>query len=149
MFARRMLPAHDDNEPMDRIPTTHTGSLPRPADLDEMLVDTAEGKEVPGVEERARAAIFEVVRLQDEAGVDLLNDGEQGKPGYATYIRQRLSGFDARPTPTPHAVPNWRSIPTTRLASTSSAPAPPCALPPAPARSRSGTTRRSSATSRP
>ena len=79
---------------MDRIATTHTGSLPRPADLDDMLVDEAAGKQVPGVEERARGAIFEVVRVQDEAGVDLLNDGEQGKPGYATYIRQRLSGFD-------------------------------------------------------
>ena len=79
---------------MDRIPTTHTGSLPRPADLDTMLVEQSRGEDVAGVEERARAAIFDVVRLQAEAGVDLINDGEQGKPGYATYIRRRLTGFE-------------------------------------------------------
>lgn len=79
---------------MDRIPTTHTGSLPRPADLDAMLVEASQGRRTPAVEERARTAILEVVRLQDEAGVDLLNDGEQGKTGYATYIRERLTGFE-------------------------------------------------------
>ncbi|MGH2928390.1 MAG: cobalamin-independent methionine synthase II family protein, partial [Solirubrobacteraceae bacterium] len=79
---------------MDRIPTTHTGSLPRPADLDAMLVEESAGRSVPGIDERAHAAVLEVVRLQEEAGVDLLNDGEQGKTGYATYVKQRLSGFD-------------------------------------------------------
>ena len=80
---------------MERILTTHTGSLPRPPDLEAMLIEeSSTGKEGPQLGERARAAIFEVVRLQDQAGIDLLNDGEQGKTGYATYIRQRLTGFD-------------------------------------------------------
>ena len=46
------------------------------------------------IEERAKQAVADVVRRQVEAGVDVLNDGEQGKTGYATYVRERLTGFD-------------------------------------------------------
>jgi 5-methyltetrahydropteroyltriglutamate--homocysteine methyltransferase len=79
---------------MDRILTTHTGSLPRPAELDQLLVAQAERRAAPGIAEQAKAAVEDAVRRQVEAGVDLLNDGEQGKTGYATYVRERLSGFD-------------------------------------------------------
>ena len=79
----------------DRILTTHTGSLPRPADLVELLRRSDAGEPV---DERAfdaavRAAVGEAVRKQVAAGITVVNDGEQGKPGYATYIKARVTGF--------------------------------------------------------
>ena len=79
----------------DRILTTHTGSLPRPADLVELLRRSDAGEPV---DERAfdgavRAAVGEAVRKQVAAGLTVVNDGEQGKPGYATYIKARVTGF--------------------------------------------------------
>ena len=41
-----------------------------------------------------RKAVDEVVRLQRESGVDVVNDGEEGKPGYSTYIKDRCTGFE-------------------------------------------------------
>ncbi|HWG60447.1 MAG TPA: cobalamin-independent methionine synthase II family protein [Streptosporangiaceae bacterium] len=72
----------------DRILTTHTGSLPRPASLDDR-----------GDKEAVRAAVEETVRRQLEAGVDIVNDGEMSKPSYATYVTERLSGFAGEPVP--------------------------------------------------
>ena len=66
----------------ERILTTHTGSLPRPAGLDRS--DTGQ----------VRAAVAETVRRQVDAGVDIVNDGEVSKPSYATYVIERLSGFE-------------------------------------------------------
>ena len=80
----------------DRILTTHAGSLPRPADLREMIVG-AEGGQPADPEkfnQRVREAVDEVVRLQREAGIDVINDGEEGKPGYSTYIKDRVTGFE-------------------------------------------------------
>ena len=79
---------------MSRIRTTHTGSLPRPHDLEEMIVEHDAGREPPGLEQRVAAAVDDVVRRQAETGIDLVNDGEQGKQGYATYVQDRLTGFD-------------------------------------------------------
>ena len=79
---------------MSRIRTTHTGSLPRPHDLEEMIVERDAGREPPGFEERVAAAVDDVVRRQTEAGIDLVNDGEQGKQSYSTYVQDRLTGFD-------------------------------------------------------
>jgi 5-methyltetrahydropteroyltriglutamate--homocysteine methyltransferase len=70
----------------DRILTTHTGSLPRPADLAD--------RHDP---EAVRAAVAETVRRQRDAGVDIVNDGEVSKPSYATYVTERLSGFTGEP----------------------------------------------------
>jgi 5-methyltetrahydropteroyltriglutamate--homocysteine methyltransferase len=70
----------------DRILTTHTGSLPRPASL----TDLADAEAV-------EAAVDETVRRQLEAGVDIVNDGEASKPSYATYVTERLTGFDGEP----------------------------------------------------
>jgi 5-methyltetrahydropteroyltriglutamate--homocysteine methyltransferase len=79
---------------MPRILTTHTGSLPRPDDLLQLLNARARGEAAPGLLERADAAVHEAVGLQAEAGVDLINDGEEGKEGYANYVKERLTGFD-------------------------------------------------------
>ena len=76
----------------ERILTTHTGSLPRPA----TLTDRFDGAEV-------EAAVEETVRLQRAAGIDIVNDGEVSKPSYATYVTERLTGFDGEP-----AVRQWR-----------------------------------------
>jgi len=76
------------------IRTTHTGSLPRPSDLVDMLTANDRGEQVPDLDARVRTAVADVVRRQAETGVDLLNDGEMSKIGYTTYVKQRLTGFD-------------------------------------------------------
>jgi len=83
----------------DRIQTTHIGSLPRPHDVldllrakfagqpyDQNVLDTAIAK-----------AVKESVRRQVECGIDIVTDGEFSKPGFFTYIQERLEGFEARP----------------------------------------------------
>lgn len=82
----------------DRILTTHTGSLPRPPDLTVMLeaLDTGAGTDPAAFEARVSRAVADVVRAQVDAGVDVVNDGEQGKVGYSTYVRHRLTGFDGQ-----------------------------------------------------
>jgi 5-methyltetrahydropteroyltriglutamate--homocysteine methyltransferase len=79
----------------DRILTTHTGSLPRPADLDQMIADREDGKDVDpaAFEERVRLAVADAVASQLAAGVSVVGDGEMGKSGYSTYVKDRLTGF--------------------------------------------------------
>jgi 5-methyltetrahydropteroyltriglutamate--homocysteine methyltransferase len=79
----------------ERFLTTHTGSLPRPEDLIRMMYAREEGVPVDqaALSKRVASAVEEVVRKQAEAGVDVVNDGEMSKPSYATYIKDRLSGF--------------------------------------------------------
>jgi len=79
----------------DRILTTHTGSLPRANDLTGLLesLDAGAVPEQSAFEARVRRAVADVVRQQVDAGVDVVNDGEQGKVGYSTYVRHRLTGF--------------------------------------------------------
>ena len=79
----------------DRILTTHTGSLPRPSGLVGLLRKGDLGEPVDGREfdGAVRAAVDDVVRKQVAAGIAVVNDGEQGKPGYATYIKARVTGF--------------------------------------------------------
>ncbi len=85
----------------DRILTTHTGSLPRPADLVEMLYAQEKGElqNPAAFKERVRAATAKVVKQQIDDGVDIVNDGEMGKIGYATYVKDRLTGFDGEAGP--------------------------------------------------
>ena len=88
----------------DRILTTHVGSLPRPQDVVDLLFAQDRGEPVDPVqfESTVRDAVNETVRLQIEAGIDIIDDGEMSKISYATYIRHRLTGFEgdsARPTP--------------------------------------------------
>ena len=79
----------------ERILTTHTGSLPRPDDLADMLFAKESGElgDRAAFDARVRSAVAEVVRKQAELGVDIVNDGEMGKIGYSTYVKDRLSGF--------------------------------------------------------
>jgi 5-methyltetrahydropteroyltriglutamate--homocysteine methyltransferase len=79
----------------DRFLTTHTGSLPRPDDLIRMMYAKEEGVPVDAaaLSQRVASAVLELVRKQADAGVDIVNDGEMSKPSYATYIKDRLSGF--------------------------------------------------------
>ena len=76
----------------DRILTTHTGSLPRPPSL----TDRHDGQAV-------RDAVQQSVTKQLAAGVDIINDGEMSKAGFATYVIERMSGFGGPPIP----VPRW------------------------------------------
>jgi 5-methyltetrahydropteroyltriglutamate--homocysteine methyltransferase len=80
----------------ERILTTHTGSLPRPLDLAATLqaLDAGTTPDPAAFDARVQRAVAEVVRQQVEAGVDIINDGEQGKVGYSTYVKHRLTGFD-------------------------------------------------------
>jgi len=79
----------------DRILTTHTGSLPRPPELRAVLVkkDQGEPYDKAELERLTREAVIAIVRRQAEVGVDVINDGEMSKPGYSTYVADRLSGF--------------------------------------------------------
>ena len=79
----------------ERILVTHVGSLPRPVALTNLMFMKEEGKEVEQniLESEIRAAVLETVKQQIEAGVDFISDGEMSKPSYATYIKDRLSGF--------------------------------------------------------
>ena len=79
---------------MTRIRTTHTGSLPRPPELEAMIVARDGGAQVEGIEDEVAAAVSDVVRRQAASSIDLLNDGEQGKQGYSTYVQDRLTGFE-------------------------------------------------------
>lgn len=85
----------------DRILTTHTGSLPRPDDLVTMLYaqDKGELRDRQAFAARVRTAVAEIVRKQVECGVDVVNDGEAGKIGYATYVKDRLTGFEGKAAP--------------------------------------------------
>ncbi|MFM9883737.1 MAG: cobalamin-independent methionine synthase II family protein [Burkholderiales bacterium] len=79
----------------NRFLTTHTGSLPRPDDLIQMMYAKESGVPVDPVAlaARVRSAVAEVVKKQADAGIDLVNDGEMSKPSYATYVKDRLNGF--------------------------------------------------------
>jgi 5-methyltetrahydropteroyltriglutamate--homocysteine methyltransferase len=79
----------------DRILTTHVGSLPRPPELKELLVrkDQGEAYDKAALDRLTRQAVVDIVRRQAETGIDIVNDGEMSKPGYSTYVADRLSGF--------------------------------------------------------
>jgi 5-methyltetrahydropteroyltriglutamate--homocysteine methyltransferase len=79
----------------DRILTTHVGSLPRPPELKALLVrkDQGEAYDKAALDRLTRQAVVDIVRRQAQTGVDIVNDGEMSKPGYSTYVADRLSGF--------------------------------------------------------
>ena len=79
----------------DRILTTHVGSLPRPPELKALLVakDQSQPYDQTALERLTRQAVFDIVRRQAQTGIDIVNDGEMSKPGYSTYVADRLSGF--------------------------------------------------------
>src|SRR5947207_14009810 len=79
----------------ERFLTTHTGSLPRPDDLIRAMFAKEEGVPVDriGLAAEIRAAVAGVVKKQVDSGIDLVSDGEMSKPSYATYVKDRLTGF--------------------------------------------------------
>jgi 5-methyltetrahydropteroyltriglutamate--homocysteine methyltransferase len=85
----------------DRILTSHTGSLPRPPRLTELVYARQEGRPVDADEFRAEAAAAtaDVVRRQRAVGIDIVSDGEMNKPGFVNYVGQRLSGFAGQGKP--------------------------------------------------
>ena len=77
------------------IPSTHTGSLPRPDALVRLMYAVADGIPVDqdALDAEINSAIAQIVKRQVDAGVTIINDGEMSKPSYATYVKDRLSGF--------------------------------------------------------
>jgi 5-methyltetrahydropteroyltriglutamate--homocysteine methyltransferase len=80
----------------NRILTTHTGSLPRPAALVRLLLEDGEkpGANRAALEAAIRDAVAGVVAKQIECGLDVVNDGEQGRTDYTVHVKDRLSGFE-------------------------------------------------------
>ena len=95
-----------ETERAHRILATHVGSLPRPDALQKLM---AEGKTDHAM---VRDAVADVVRRQVDAGIDIVDDGEQSKPGFITYIHERLSGMEPRhDNPPQHDSREKRSFP--------------------------------------
>jgi 5-methyltetrahydropteroyltriglutamate--homocysteine methyltransferase len=92
----------------DRILTTHTGSLPRPQALIDMVIAREQGAEIDAAafETETEKAVHDVVAKQVEAGVDIVSDGELSKPSYTMYIRHRVDGIG----PDPRAAEKGRDI---------------------------------------
>jgi len=86
---------------LDRILVTHAGSLPRPADLRELVAAKSSGQpyDAAALARRLREAVAEVVRRQVATGIDIVNDGELSKPNFLSYARERLAGFEVRQFP--------------------------------------------------
>jgi len=78
-----------------RILTTHTGSLPRPPALRDLLVrlDRGEAVDAAALARESESAVRHVVAKQLEAGIDVGNDGEQPRVGFSTYPARRMRGF--------------------------------------------------------
>ncbi|HUI78885.1 MAG TPA: cobalamin-independent methionine synthase II family protein [Bryobacteraceae bacterium] len=85
----------------ERILTTHVGSLPRPQDVVDFLFKQDKGEAYDGTtfEETMRRGVGDAVNHQVQAGLDIVNDGEMAKIGYATYMRHRLTGFELGEVP--------------------------------------------------
>ena len=79
----------------DRILTTHVGSLPRTQAVTDVLFARAAGRpDEPGADDTIANAVKEVVKRQVDVGIDIVSDGEMSKISYATYVSERLAGFD-------------------------------------------------------
>ena len=83
----------------DRILTTHTGSLPRPKQLVDLILEREQGHAVDAAafEAEIAKAVDDIVAQQRAAGIDVVSDGEMSKPSYTTYIRHRVSGIEPDP----------------------------------------------------
>jgi 5-methyltetrahydropteroyltriglutamate--homocysteine methyltransferase len=80
---------------VDHILITHTGSLPRGQELNDMLIADEAGESVDQrkLADTVDKRVAYVMQKQREAGVDVANDGEQGRVGFQTYVPKRMSGF--------------------------------------------------------
>jgi 5-methyltetrahydropteroyltriglutamate--homocysteine methyltransferase len=84
------------NRSLERILTTHVGSLPRPSNLLAAIEAEQQGKPVDEkpYAGQLRGAVREVVRKQIELGIDIIDDGEFGKASFVSYVNERLGGFE-------------------------------------------------------
>jgi len=84
-----------------RILTTHTGSLPRTAKVVELLLaeQARPGQRKAELKSAVRDAIRHVVQKQVECGLDIINDGEQGRTDYTVHVLDRLTGFEGESAP--------------------------------------------------
>jgi len=82
----------------DRIQTTHIGSLPRPHKLLDIMKKKFAGEAIDEAEfdKILRQSVADTVKKQRDCGIDIVTDGEFSKPGFFTYIQERLEGFEAR-----------------------------------------------------
>jgi 5-methyltetrahydropteroyltriglutamate--homocysteine methyltransferase len=79
----------------DRILTTHAGSLPRPPELLDLVKSgDAAALEQTGNAQSLRTAVSDIVRRQAALGIDVIDDGEYGKPSFVSYINERLGGYE-------------------------------------------------------
>jgi 5-methyltetrahydropteroyltriglutamate--homocysteine methyltransferase len=85
----------------DRILTTHTGSLPRPAEVVRLLLDEQDSSDRhrAALGAAVDAAVADVVAKQVACGLDVINDGEQGRTDYTVHVKDRLTGFDGPSAP--------------------------------------------------
>src|SRR2546428_12664023 len=83
---------------MDRILTTHVGSLIRAPELLDALgkIERGEPYDQEQYEQLLRGTVDDVVRRQADAGIDVVDDGEMGKPSWITYLYERTSGIEPR-----------------------------------------------------
>jgi len=92
------------NRSTKRILTTHVGSLPRGPTVLELLYkkENGEAYDAAAFDAAVAAAVDDVVAKQVAVGIDVVSDGETSKVGYATYIKDRLSGFAGHHPRPPH-----------------------------------------------
>ncbi len=89
------------NRSSERILTTHAGALPRPEELIRAIgggagLEPARGGDL-ALDTLLERVVPEVVKHQVELGIDVVNDGEYGKPSWTGYVNERLGGFEGRP----------------------------------------------------
>ena len=80
---------------MDKIKTTHVGSLPRSNELSDLLFkkDKGENIDINHFDETVKRDVKMIVKKQKDLGIDFVSDGEMSKISYATYVKDRLDGF--------------------------------------------------------
>jgi 5-methyltetrahydropteroyltriglutamate--homocysteine methyltransferase len=85
----------------ERILTTHTGSLPRPKNLAQLMIAKEQGKtiDIQELADNVHHAVAEVVKQQVYVGLDIISDGEMSKIGFANYVKDRLTGFGGESNP--------------------------------------------------
>lgn len=96
-YVRDLYAIHTKEDPvMTKVLTTHVGSLPRTQEVVDFIFARENGKpyDVNGFDAAMTAAVSETVKKQVDAGVDIVSDGETSKISYATYVKDRYTGFD-------------------------------------------------------
>ena len=95
----------------DRILTTHVGSLARPVELLDMLRERENDRpyDPAALDAAITAAVADRVRIQADAGIDIVTDGEMSKTSFIDYVKDRLGGFDIDDDPNRRMAPTWQA----------------------------------------